>query len=187
MSLRKYVATASGETFEEQADGLVRATTVDGVSGLFHPDGRWQILARDRRKTGFIWSTWSDNAGKTWTELESTALPNPSSGIDAVTLSDGRQLVVYNHTQRSQTSPGFAESRSKLNVAVSDDGMHWNAALLLEHSPGEYSYPAVIQSRDGRVHITYTWKRERIKHVTIEPAELKLTPIVDGHWPTNAS
>jgi predicted neuraminidase len=154
---------------------------------LFHSDGRWQILARDRRKAGSIWSAWSRDAGKTWTELESTELPNPSSGIDAVTLSDGRQLVVYNHTQRSQTSLGFAESRSKLNVAVSDDGMHWNAALLLERALGEYSYPAVIQSRDGRVHVTYTWKRERIRHVTIEPAELKLTPIVDGHWPTDAS
>jgi predicted neuraminidase len=71
-------------------------------------------------------------------------------------------------------------------VAVSDDGVHWNAALLLEQALGEFSYPAVIQSRDGRVHITYTWQRMRIKHVTIDPAKLKLTPIVDGQWPAGA-
>jgi predicted neuraminidase len=58
---------------------------------------------------------------------------------------------------------------------------------LLEQSPGEYSYPAVIQARDGRVHITYTWKRERIKHVTVDPGALKLTPIVGGVWPKQSS
>jgi predicted neuraminidase len=154
---------------------------------LFHSNDRWQILARDRRKAGYIWSTWSNDAGKTWSELESTGLPNPSSGIDTVTLADGRQLLAYNHTQRSATPGGFSDSRSILNVAVSDDGKNWSAALLLERSPGEYSYPAVIQSRDGRVHITYTWKRERIKHVTVDPAGLKLTPIVGSVWPKQSS
>jgi predicted neuraminidase len=154
---------------------------------LFHSDGRWQILARDRRKAGYIWSTWSHDAGKKWSELESTGLPNPNSGIDAVTLTDGRQLLVYNHTQRLHELAVLGEARSVLNVAVSDDGKLWNAVLLLERSPGEYSYPAVIQTRDGLVHVTYTWKRERIKHVTINPAALKFTPIVDGVWPKHAS
>lgn len=154
---------------------------------LFHSAGRWQMLARDRRRQGYIWSAWSSDEGKSWSELESLALPNPSSGIDAVTLSDGRQLLVYNHTQRGNDLTGFADSRSMLNVAVSSDGKVWNAAILLERSPGEYSYPAVIQTRDGRVHITYTWKRERIKHVTVDPGTLQLTPIVSGVWPKHSS
>src|SRR5690606_20125662 len=107
-----------------------------------------------------------------------TGLPNPSSGTDAVTLADGRQLLVYNH------NPNY-KGRSPLNVAISSDGEQWQAALVLEDDdgPNGYSYPAVIQSSDGLVHITYTWRRERIKHVVLDPREFNLEPIVDGTWP----
>jgi predicted neuraminidase len=148
---------------------------------LFHPDGRWQLIARDHRKDGNLWTAWSRDQGKTWTELASTGLPNPSAGADAVTLADGRQLLVYNHTHGR--GPNVGQSRTVLNVAVSDDGIHWQAALVLERAPGEYSYPAVIQAADGLVHVTYTWRRQRIKHVVIDPAQLVLKPIVDGRWP----
>jgi predicted neuraminidase len=63
------------------------------------------------------------------------------------------------------------------------DGKMWEAALVLEREPGEYSYPAVIQTADGLVHVTYTWKRERIKHVTFDPAMLKPVAMPDGKWP----
>jgi predicted neuraminidase len=59
-------------------------------------------------------------------------------------------------------------------VAVSHDGKTWQAALVLEDQPGEYSYPAVLQASNGRVHITYTWRRQRIKHVVIDPRRLVL-------------
>ena len=103
-----------------------------------------------------------------------TPLPNPNSGIDAVTLSDGLQLLVYNHTPRG---------RSPLNVAVSRDGKNWQAAAVLEDQPGEYSYPAVIQTPDGLVHVTYTWKRQRVRHVVLDPAKFELRPIDNGRWP----
>lgn len=129
---------------------------------LVHPGGRLQALGRTRSQR--VFETWSNDSGRSWSPIALTGLPNPSSGIDAVTLSDGRHLIVYNHTTRG---------RSPLNVAVSRDGKLWEAAVTLESEPGEYSYPAVIQSADGQVHITYTWKRQRIKHVVIDPTRLK--------------
>lgn len=139
---------------------------------LFYPDGRLQAVGRTRQKR--IFQIWSQDEGRSWGKMSATALPNPNSGIDAVTLKDGRQLLVYNHTTKG---------RSPLNVAVSRDGTNWQAALVLENTPGEYSYPAVIQTRDDLVHITYTWNRMQIKHVTLDPTRLKLGPIEQGKWP----
>lgn len=140
---------------------------------LFHQDGRLQAVGRT--KNDRVFTVWSDDGGKTWGELTLTSVPNPSAGTDAVTLDDGRQLLVYNHAVRRGEHTG--QSRSILNVAVSEDGVNWHSALLLERSPGRYSYPAVIQTDDGLVHITYTWRRKRIKHVVIDPAKLELRPM----------
>jgi predicted neuraminidase len=70
-----------------------------------------------------------------------------------------------------------------LNVSLSRDGITWEAALVLENGPGEYSYPAVIQTSDDLVHLTYTWKRQRIKYVMIDPSRLKPVPMPEGRWP----
>ena len=128
---------------------------------LVHPRGVLQAVGRTRSQR--VFETWSSDGGRTWTPIALTSLPNPNSGIDAVTLSDGRHLIVYNHT---------TQGRSPLNVAVSRDGRTWNPVHVLESEPGEYSYPAVIQAADGRVHVTYTWKRQRIKHVVLDTASL---------------
>ena len=93
-----------------------------------------------------------------------TSLPNPNSGIDAVTLGDGRHLLVYNHT---------AKGRSPLNLAISADGEEWKPVAVLENEPGEFSYPAVIQTKDGLVHISYTWKRQRVRHIVVDPKEIR--------------
>jgi len=140
---------------------------------VFLHEGKLQALCRNRERT-HLWETWSSDGGVTWSDLEPVALPHPGSGIDGVTLADGRHLLVYNHTNRG---------RSPLNVAVSSDGKAWQAALVLESQPGEYSYPAAIQTADGQVHITYTWKRQKIKHVVVDPAKLAARPIVEGKWP----
>src|SRR5207237_3694882 len=78
-----------------------------------------------------------------------------------IRLRDGRFLLVSN------PSP---TSRGKLEIAVSADGKAWSSVAVLEDAAGEYSYPAMIQAGDGSVHVTYTWKRECIKHVVLDPA-----------------
>ncbi|MFZ9794294.1 MAG: exo-alpha-sialidase, partial [Gemmataceae bacterium] len=62
-------------------------------------------------------------------------------------------------------------------------GKNWEAVLVLEKEPGEYSYPAIIQTRDGMLHITYTWKRQKVRHVVLDPTKLNGPPIIDGKWP----
>jgi len=128
-------------------------------SVLFHPGGKLQAIGRT--KQGKLFETWSADVGKTWSKMTLGQAPNPNSGIDAVTLKDGRHLLVYNPT---------TSGRSPLDVAISKDGVNWQSGLTLEDEPGkEFSYPAVIQTSDGLVHITYTWKRQRIKHAVINP------------------
>jgi alpha-L-rhamnosidase len=147
---------------------------------LFHPGNRLQAIGRT--KQGRLFETWSDDGGLHWGKLSLTSLPNNNSGTDAVTLKDGRHLLVYNHRAND---PGRQRAdRSPLNVSVSKDGKSWRAALVLENEPRrEFSYPAVIQAGDGLVHITYTWKRQRIKHVVVDPTKLVPHDLVNGDWP----
>ncbi len=135
---------------------------------LVHPDGRLQVLCRT--KEGVIASSDSIDHGRTWSTMKATDLPNPNSGIESVTLTDGRHLLVYNPLGSGKTGWG---RRSVLSLAISDDGMNWMTIGDLEREKeGEFSYPAMIQDKDGKVHISYTWNRRRIKHVVIDPNQL---------------
>ena len=135
---------------------------------LRYPDGRMQVLCRSRQNV--VTQSWSEDGGVTWSGMAATDLPNPNAGTDAVTLKDGRQLLVYNHTVRKAALNG----RQMLNVALSHDGKTWKPTLTLERetTQSEFSYPAVIQVADGKVHITYTWRRVSVKHVVLDPAKL---------------
>jgi predicted neuraminidase len=141
---------------------------------LIHKDGLLQILCRSTKSS--IMTSWSTDSGRTWSGPETSGLPNPNSGIDGVTLKSGVQLLVYNH---------LVKGRNMLNVAISEDGKKWEAAVLIEHGEegSEYSYPAVIQTEDGMVHITYTWNRKMIKHVVIDPAKIISRNFSNGAWP----
>jgi predicted neuraminidase len=141
--------------------------------------GGESLMALGRSRQNRVFEIRSTDGGKTWGEMKLGSLPNNNSGTDAVTLADGRHLIVYNHI--GGTPGKWGGKRTPLNLAVStDNAASWQAALVLESDPGEYSYPAIIQTQDGFVHITYTWKRQRVKHVVIDPTKLTLTPI----WPT---
>ncbi len=153
---------------------------------LTHANGSLQMLCRTSNSNSeYISETWSNDEGLTWSEMTATALPNNNSGIDAVTLKDGRHLLIYNHATRNQKGMGH-KGRGVINLAVSKDGKSWEAALVLDYidqPEKQYSYPSIIQTSDGLVHIVYTWHRERIKHVVIDPGKLVTYPIVNGQWP----
>jgi predicted neuraminidase len=161
-----------GRTWEK-TPALNDGKTVAAIQPALCRDGN-SIMAFCRSEQKKIFATTSSDGGKTWSALEPTALPNPNSGIDATRLKDGRCLIIYNHTPRDRTP---------LNVALTRDGKSFEAVLVLENSPGEYSYPAVIQTADGFVHVTYTWQRKRIRHAVLDPAKFQGRPMSGGAWP----
>lgn len=161
-----------GKTWEETGD-LNDGTIIGAIQPtiLQHPDGTLQILCRTQN--GFISEAWSEDQGRSWTDMQPTDLPNPNSGIDGLTLKDGRHLLVYNPTD------GEWGNRVPLTLAVSTDGKLWTEVLELESlaNPGttkedEYSYPSIIQAKDGMVHIVYTWNRKTVKHVVVDPTQI---------------
>ncbi|RMF45286.1 MAG: sialidase [Planctomycetota bacterium] len=164
-----------GKTYEVIGP-LLDGEPLDAIqpSILTHGDGRLQILCRTRQ--GVLATNWSSDRGRTWGPMRRTHIPNPNSGTDAVTLDSHIHLLVYNHSHRTASRNG----RQVLNVATSPDGENWRVVLTLEHEghPAGYSYPAVIQTRDGLVHITYTWRRQSIKHVVLDPSRLPAGKVI---------
>lgn len=138
---------------------------------LDHGNDTIQLLSRTYQ--GAIGQNWSYNGGLSWSEMTATELPNPDSGIDAITLRDGRHVLIYNPTTIE------SEDRVPLSVAISKDGILWERTLDLEPLTAttdkkgeEYSYPTLIQTPDGMIHIVYTWNRKTIKHLVLDPEKL---------------
>ena len=155
---------------------LIQPTILD------HGNEKLQILCRS--KNNAIYSSWSTDNGYNWNKFEAIGLPNPNSGFDAVTLNDGKFILIYNHIA---CKPGEKwGDRNIINLAISENGIEWKAGLLLEDDEdedGEYSYPAVIQTKDGKIHITYTWNRTLIKHVVVDPSLIQSRNLINGNWP----
>lgn len=151
-----------GKTWH-RTDAINDGKTIGAIqpSVLFEPGGR--LIAIGRSRQGKLWESVSTDNGLTWGNMTLTELPNPNSGTDAVTLRDGRHVLIFNDTPKGRTP---------LNVAIQSPGGEWKRVVTLEDQAGEYSYPAVIESSDGLVQITYTWKRLQVRHVTLDPKKL---------------
>jgi len=122
-----------------------------------------RLYARSTANIARVCVADSYDDGVTWTQARPLDVPNPNSGIDAVALRDGRVVLIYNNT---------TSGRTPLNLAVSRDGEHFKMFYTLEDSPGEYSYPAIIQTASGDLEMTYTWNRKSIEHVHFPLADI---------------
>ena len=165
-------STDNGQTWA-RTPFLNDGATIGAIqpSILFLGGDRLQAVGRTRQ--GKVFSVSSLDAGRTWGQMTLTPLPNPNSGTDALTLADGRQLLVYNHSSGPAENPSKGK-RYPLDIALSTDGTSWRHVLTLESEPvsNGYAYPAVIQTADGLVHVSYTWDRKMIKHVVLDPNKL---------------
>ena len=143
----------------KDTDNLVQPSVVRLVPG----EPALAAFFRDRKKTNVYRAT-SDDDGVTWSEPKAIAgVENPNSGIEAFTLDSGRVALVYNPC---------TSCRDPLVLSLSDDGgLTWPHTRVLEQDDGEqeFSYPTVRQD-DGQIHVSYTYKREAIKHSIVTEA-----------------
>ena len=107
-------------------------------------------------------STSTDN-GYEWSSAKDTELPNPGTSVEAIVLENGDWLMVYNDIE---------DGRHSLAVSLSDDeGETWKRTSHLEKEKkgkGSFSYPSVIQTKDGLIHATYSFHlpgKKTIKHL----------------------
>lgn len=107
----------------------------------------------------------SKDEGNTWSFAKDTNIPNPGASIEVIKLKSGNWLLVYNDV---------VDGRYTLAAAISDDeGSTWKWKRHLENSTeGSFAYPSVIQTKDEKIHITYSYQlkgeRKSIKHVAFD-------------------
>ena len=140
--------------------------------GLIQPtlvaleNDRVLMIMRDGGDERCLRTSFSEDNGWTWSPTAMSGLPNPDSGVDALRLRDGRILLAYNDAERG---------RESLRLALSSDGgRNWTPGAYIERGRDrEFSYPYLVEDGAGRIHLTYTWQRKRIKHVQFNLAWLE--------------
>ena len=115
---------------------------------------------------GQIRAATSADSGLHWPAAAALPLPNPTSSVALLRLHSGRLLIAGNG----------AGNRNELLLWLSDDaGKPWRLARTAESDADElveFSYPALLQGGDGRIHLAYTWRRQGIKHAVFSEAWL---------------
>jgi predicted neuraminidase len=129
----------------------------------------------------------SKDAGRTWSSPERTALPNNNSAIQVLRLAGGRLVLVFNDSTAERDQFRWVPDgqggvrrktlRTPLTLALSeDDGATWPYWRNLQVQDEEYrdnefgySYPTLLQTRDGLLHVAYSYLRKTIKHVVLTP------------------
>ncbi len=133
-------------------------------------DGTLIAYFRDSSPAHRIRRSESHDHGLTWSPVVSTEFPNPGSGIEVLRLADGNIVLVYNDC--------VDDPRNSLVVSMSDDeGETWKWTRHIEQVEGEgrFDYPSVIQSHDGRLHVTFSYNLKTIKHVSFTEDWIKTT------------
>lgn len=120
-----------------------------------HKNGTIECYFRDFHHQS-IYHSESNDEGENFTIPQKTQLPNPGSGIEAYPLKNGDIALAYNPT---------TVGRDPLSVGISsDDGKTWKSRKIQDGPSGtpstghnEFSYPTIIQTPDGLIHIMYSY------------------------------
>ena len=121
---------------------------------------------------GKLWFSRSQQQLADWTPLEALALPNPDAAVSAVQLNTQEELLLVfnNHpSERDDISMAYRSGNDTAWQLVHQ--FEKKTGTKKEHNP--YSYPFLLQTREGNFHLFYTWKRKHIKHVYFNRAALR--------------
>ena len=140
-------------TFSSVVPGL----QISQPSVVKGPSGKLVAFFRDESSDKRIKRSESLDGGLTWSEVKSTPLPNPGSGVEAMVLRNGHLILIYNDRKNS---------RDRLAVSIStDEGATWSKTRHLEdRAGGRFDYPSIIQGSDQTIHVTYSYNVKTIKH-----------------------
>jgi len=164
----------------ELVDDLGRVAHAHIIQPAITKLSNGRIVAYMRSQEGYVYVSLSSDAGKTWSTPIPTTIPNNNSGLDVLRTQSGLLLLACNPVGLTdnpqpiedgwpeQLPVGFARwgLRTPLCLLVSqDDGATWDMEIVLEDGAGEYSYPALLETSDGMIHIVYTYRRRSIGHI----------------------
>lgn len=114
----------------------------------------------------FLWQSESRDYGRTWATASYSSVPSVSSASEMTKLRNGHVVLAFNN--------GKARERTPLSAALSsDEGFTWQHIRDIELGEGSFSYPSLVQTRDGLIHVTYSYNRHFIKHVELNEQWIK--------------
>lgn len=142
---------------------------------LERSDGSVLCLMRTGSERFRTWQSISTDGGHHWTKPVETETPNPNAALDLTRLRSGNVLMALN--------PVPEGNREELSVWLSaDEGATWIAFRVIENGPGHASYPALIEGRDGRIHVTYSRPDGGLNHATFNEAWVWSDGLVKGDY-----
>ena len=158
------ISEDDGETWKSSLPIVGRG--LNQPSLVIRNDGSIDAYMRDDGdEPGRIMISHSNDEGYSWTYAQKSEIPNPGASIEVIKLKNGHWLLVYNDVD---------DGRYSIAVAISDDeGETWKWKRNLENiEGGSFSYPSVIQAKDGKIHVTYTYRlpgeKKSIIHVSFK-------------------
>ena len=132
-------------------------------------DGTLVAYMRENGYTGHIRDSESKDDGLSWGTVGVSNIPNPGSGLDGIRLANGHWVLICND---------LAKGRNRLTLLLSEDeGASWKTSRSIEdHPDGSYHYPALMQSKDGLIHVVYSYfvkEGKSMKHATLNESWIR--------------
>jgi predicted neuraminidase len=154
------------------------------------------------RFADWVYSSHSKD-GCSWTIPQPTQIPNNNSSIQVTRLHDGHLVMAFNNIQAATTRGKPRDmARWPMSVALSADGGNtWPWVRDVDIGQGvpqepvpdtmagadvrdeqqkffehliDYSYPSIIETADGKIHMAYTYRRRTIKYATFDESWIKM-------------